>query len=114
MLKKIQPISVKIFEYNLNSPRYFFWLTEEIDTVVDVDTYVVGAGYDYGAYSFGATYFNSEEDASGDELDRYTVGASYTFGPGMKFNGSVALFDENDTAGGNDATVVAIGTDIQF
>jgi outer membrane protein OmpU len=92
------------------------YITDETDGGAgdtEVDSYVVGAGYDYGAYNFGATFFNSEDDASGDELDRYSIGAGYTFGPGFKFNGSVALYDSEGTVD-NDATVVAIGTDIQF
>lgn len=85
----------------------------------DTKNWTVGADYTWGAYVFGASYFNSTNDVSAtteDELDRYAVGASYTFGPGMKFNGSVAAYDLDrvGTANDNEATVVAIGTDIQF
>jgi outer membrane protein OmpU len=89
------------------------YINDETDGVSEIDTYVVGLGYETGAYNFGATYFNSQEDLSGDELDRYAVGAGYTFGPGFKFNGSVALYDSEGTVD-NDATIVAVGTDIEF
>lgn len=86
----------------------------------DIDTWLVGADYTYGAYTFGVSYLNSEGDSlvavGDDELDRWTVGAGYTFGPGMKFNGSVGFYD-GETAGAaidNEATVVQVGTDIQF
>lgn len=86
--------------------------------VGDVDTWVVGADYTYGAYTFGATYLNSQGDngAGEDEYDRYAVGSSYTFGPGMKFNGSVAYHELDAVlpAGNNEAWVFAVGTDIQF
>jgi hypothetical protein len=85
----------------------------------DIDTWVVGADYTYGAYTFGATYLNSQGEVTGqsdDEYDRYAIGSSYTFGPGMKFNGSVAYHDlESATAAtSNEAYVFAVGTDIQF
>jgi outer membrane protein OmpU len=86
---------------------------------VDRDAWTVGADYTYGAYTFGASYFNSQADvvAGGeDELDRYTVGASYTYGPGMSFRGAVAYFNYDAAAAGldNSATVVTLGTDVQF
>ena len=81
----------------------------------DTDTWTAGVDYTWGAYVFGASYFNSENDASDTELDRYTVGATYTFGPGMQFRGAVAFYDESIAgASGNDATIVTVGTDIQF
>jgi outer membrane protein OmpU len=85
----------------------------------DTDTWTVGADYTWGAYVFGANYFNSQDEngtgVAEDELDRWTVGATYTFGPGMDFRGAVASYDtENNGASSNDATVVTLGTDIQF
>ena len=87
----------------------------------DTDTWVAGVDYTYGAYTFGATYLNSQGEvlAGGeDEYDRFAVGSSYTFGPGMKFNGSVAYHDLEASAAGlgtdNEAWVFAVGTDIQF
>lgn len=88
----------------------------------DVKTWIVGLDYTYGAYNFGATYLKSKGDSVGggdDEYDRFAVGAGYTYGPGMKFNGSVGLHDlevgtPSATAVDNKATVIAIGTDVQF
>ena len=85
-----------------------------------VKNWVVGGDYTYGAYTFGATYFNSRGDSTvagnKDDYERYAVGSSYTFGPGMKFNGSVAHHDLTAAAGANNnkAWVFAVGTDIQF
>lgn len=90
----------------------------------NVDTYVVGLDYTTGAYNFGASYLNSKGDSAvtggkEDKYNRMTVGAGYTFGPGMKFNGSVGLHDlkvgtPTATAVDNKATVVSVGTDVQF
>lgn len=85
----------------------------------DVQTWTAGADYTWGAYTFGVSYLDSQADLTAggeDNYDRWTAGASYTFGPGMKFNGSVALHDADLAAAGadNEATVVAVGTDIQF
>lgn len=80
----------------------------------DSRTWVLGADYTYGAYTFGASYFNTKEKALNSDLDRVTVGAGYTFGPGMKFNGTVGFYNGEYAAGDNDATVVTLGTDIQF
>lgn len=91
------------------------------DTLGDTDTWVLGADYTWGAYKFGASYLNSQGEAGvantqDDELDRYTVGATYTFGPGMDFRGAVAFYDLDRaaTVNDNEATVVTVGTDIQF
>jgi outer membrane protein OmpU len=85
------------------------------------DAWTVGADYTYGAYTFGASYFNSDAKLDAAQLDRYTVGASYTYGPGMSFRGAVAYFDYDATSAdstigslSNSATVVTIGTDVQF
>jgi outer membrane protein OmpU len=85
----------------------------------DVKTWTGGVDYTYGAYTFGASYLNSKGDAAlggQDKFNRFMVGADYTFGPGMKFNGSVGFDDLNAAAAGadNKATVLAIGTDVQF
>lgn len=92
------------------------YLDEDASALGDTKTWVVGADYTYGAYTFGASYFNTEADAVDADLDRWTVGAGYTFGPGMKFNGAVGFYNgDNVNAGaGNNATVVTVGTDIQF
>jgi outer membrane protein OmpU len=86
----------------------------------DVDTWVGGVDYTYGAYTFGASYLNSQGDAllgGTDKFDRWMLGAGYTFGPGMKFNGSIGFDDLKPaatTGADNKATVLAIGTDVQF
>jgi outer membrane protein OmpU len=85
----------------------------------DTDTYVLGADYTYGATKFGYSYFNSQGETGAtteDELDRHTLGAVYTYGPGMDFNASVALYDLDaaSNADDNEATVFAVGTDVQF
>lgn len=88
----------------------------------DVDTWTGGIDYTYGAYNFGLSYLNSTGDSAGggeDEYDRWTVGAGYTFGPGMKFNGSVGVHDltagtATATTIDNKATIVSVGTDVQF
>jgi outer membrane protein OmpU len=90
----------------------------QADDDADTDNWVVGADYTWGAYVFGASYFRSENEnvaADEDQLDRISVGATYTFGPGMDFRGAVAFYDEELAgAAANDATVVTVGTDIQF
>jgi predicted porin len=85
----------------------------------DRDNWTVGADYTWGAYKFGASYFSSKAETGAtteDDLDRYMVGATYTFGPGMDFRGAVGYYDLDDTtpAEDNQATVVTVGTDIQF
>lgn len=84
----------------------------------DVDTWTIGADYTYGSYNFGASYLKSTGDVVGgeDEYDRFSVGAGYTYGPGMKFNGSLGLHDLSSATAANEnkATVIAIGTDVQF
>ena len=89
-----------------------------LDNNGDTDTYVLGADYTYGATKFGYSYFNSQGETATteDELDRHTLGAVYTYGPGMDFNASVALYDLDaaNNANDNEATVFAVGTDVQF
>lgn len=83
-------------------------------TETAIDTWTVGADYTLGAYTFGANYLESENDAN-DSFERYTLGAAYTFGPGMKFNGTIGMFDsELAGASSNDGTFVVLGTDVQF
>jgi len=85
----------------------------------NVDTWVAGLDYTYGSYNFGGSYLKSTGDSllgGEDEYDRVAVGAGYTYGPGMKFNGSVGLHDLTAATAAldNKATVVSIGTDVQF
>lgn len=88
---------------------------------VERDTWAVGAAWDNGPYHAGVSYLNTqyEQDGLAGELeaDRWTVGGGYTYGPGMTFRGSVSVFGEDLTDAGetdDNATQVAIGTDIQF
>lgn len=88
------------------------------DSDNDAKTWTVGADYTWGSYVFGASYFDSvrEQGATADDsITRWMVGATYTFGPGMDFRGAVGTTEE-EIAGvdGNDATIVTLGTDIQF
>ena len=87
-----------------------------LDSSGDTDNWTVGVDYTWGAYVFGASYFDSQADSDDSELQRYAVGATYTFGPGMQFRGAVAYYNDDapGAAADNDATVVTIGTDIQF
>lgn len=82
-------------------------------------TWTLGADYKLNNdYTIGANYFNTKNRISGAKLNRYTVGGSYTFGPGMKFNGVLGLYDASApqpaSADNNDATVIILGTDIRF
>ena len=84
---------------------------------VEMDTWVVGLGYDNGPYHVGASYLrqSQERDASGVAADggevgavdadatRFTVGAGYTFGPGMTFRGAVAWGEFDNAAIASDA-----------
>ena len=91
-----------------------------VDNNGDNDNWTVGADYTWGAYKFGASYFNSTAEipaGTENDLDRYMVGATYTFGPGMDFRGAVGYYDLDvgaTPADDNQATVVTVGTDIQF
>ncbi len=93
------------------------YLDEDAGVAYDARTWVAGVDYTYGAYTFGGSYFNTKNKSVDADLDRWTVGAGYTFGPGMKFNGTVGYYNGDNVLGAgldNDATVVTIGTDIQF
>ncbi|MCT4575357.1 MAG: porin [Alphaproteobacteria bacterium] len=90
------------------------YYTEE-DVTDEVEAIAVGANYTNGDYTYGASYLYKEVGDE-DDLERYMAGVNYEYGPGMKLNGSVA-YNTYDSDGGrdeNDATVVAIGTVINF
>lgn len=76
----------------------------------EVDTIAAGVNYETGAFNYGLSYLN--QDDSTDDINRYMAGVNYTYGPGMTLNGSVALVD--DSINNNDATIVAVGTVINF
>lgn len=82
-----------------------------VDANEDWETVVLGADYTTGPFKVGASYLNSEVD-SVVELERYTAGVVYTYGPGMSFRGSLGYQDED--VSDVDATVVSVGTQINF
>lgn len=86
-----------------------------VNWVADTEAFIVGADYTSGAYKVGASYFESEEKNTNDELTRYSIGGGYTYGPGMSFRGSVNFYEMDNTGGvDNDATSILVGTDISF
>ncbi len=91
------------------------YISQDRETnATEIDTWTVGADYNMGAYTFGASYLESDNKEK-DQFERYALGSSYTFGPGMKFNGTVGIFDSQvNGASGNDGTFVTLGTDVQF
>jgi hypothetical protein len=107
--------------------------TDEHGGDISGKTWVIGAGYDTGAYHVGASYLNNNIKMDGFtggadwsmpysefETNKATIGGGYTFGPGMTFRGAVAwgTFDNKSdgatAADDNDFTQVSVGTDIQF
>ena len=81
---------------------------EQEDDGTETETLALGANYETGAMTYGASYL--QKDVDGDDLDRYMAGVNYAYGPGMSLNGSVSYNELED----NDATVVAVGTVINF
>jgi outer membrane protein OmpU len=80
------------------------------------ETWVVGVDYTTGPFKIGASYLNNDEDLATDtDTDRFAAGVIYTYGPGMTFRGSIG-YQEQDNAGAadTDATVVSVGTQINF
>ena len=92
--------------------------TEDLATEAELETLVLGADYQMGAYKLGATYLDQDGNGTftntrnNDELQRYTGGVSYAYGPGMSFRGSVSYID-NDTDD-TDETQVLLGTQVNF
>jgi predicted porin len=89
------------------------YFKEDIKGGSDSEAYAAGVNYETGLFTYGASYLYKE---TGDEqLDRYTVGVNYAYGPGMSLNGSVSYnaFD-NKAVKDEDATIVAVGTVINF
>ena len=111
---------------NLNFANFtvggaYFEDNNAVDTDAETTTYVVGANYETGAYTFGASYLNTETETGAnteDEASRILVGGSYAYGPGMSFNGAVHFYeledDGNAAANENDATIVTLGTVVKF
>lgn len=87
----------------------------------DTRTWTLGGTYATGPYTVGISYLDSKTELGGggdDELTRWGVAGAYTFGPGMTFNGGVYRYKldaaSNAAADQNKATVVTVGTSLQF
>jgi outer membrane protein OmpU len=81
------------------------------DTNDENETWVLGADYTTGPFKVGVSYLDNDDDAS-DETQRFAAGVIYTYGPGMTFRGSLGYAEED--ASDDDATVVSVGTQINF
>ncbi len=81
----------------------------------EIEVYAVGVNYETGAFTYGASYLN-KEDESKDKLNRYMAGVNYAYGPGMSLNGSIGYHDYDGSSASDegDATIVAVGTVINF
>lgn len=80
----------------------------------DADVWAAGATYDIGAFTVGATYTKSDYDVGSgyDDSSDYGAAVSYAVAPGVTALGEVNQFKNDDT--GNDATVVMLGTKVDF
>lgn len=92
-----------------------YYEEENDESGSDTTAIAVGVNYETGAFNYGASYLYKEV-GDDDELDRYMAGVNYAYGPGMTLNGSVSYNDYSAdvAAQENSATVVAIGTVINF
>ncbi len=81
------------------------------DTNDEDETWVLGADYTTGPFKIGASYLDNDDDAT-DETQRFAAGVIYTYGPGMTFRGSLGYAEEDNSD--DDATVVSVGTQINF
>jgi|GEM_PF-3467006 len=93
------------------------YLVEEADDATtdhDMSALTAGASYENGAYRYAVSYLYKE--SADDDLSRYMTGVNYTYGPGMTLNGSIAYnsYESDNGNTENDATVVALGTVINF
>lgn len=81
----------------------------------DEMAFATGVNYETGNFNYGASYLYKEAGDE-DDMSRYMGGVNYSYGPGMTLNGSVAYHDysSDDVADENSATVLAIGTVINF
>jgi len=88
-----------------------------------------GLGYEVGPYHAGVTYYDSETDVihtatstfkSNDELKRWVIGGGYKVAPGVDLETTLQFQDyatarsDLNAAGNNDATVLTVGTTINF
>ena len=92
-----------------------------LDSDAETKTYVLGANYETGPYTFGVSWLDTETEVgvdAEDEASRILVGGSYAYGPGMTFNGAVHFYELEDDASvaldENDATIVTLGTVVKF
>jgi len=88
-----------------------------------------GVGYELGPYHAGVTYYDNETDVihtatsvfkSNDKLKRWVVGGGYKVAPGVDLETTLQFQDYNtarsdlNAVGNNNATVLTLGTTINF
>ena len=90
----------------------------------DDDVWAVGATYNVGAFTVGATYTKTDYEAGSvvadssttsrrlNDSSAYGVGVYYAVAPGVTARGEVNQFKNDDS--GEDATVVLLGTKVDF
>ena len=93
-----------------------FYRADDEEADEETEALALGVNYENGAFVYGASYLAKEvfDGSTKDELNRYMAGVNYTYGPGMTLNGSVAFNELKDSTDSHDATVVAVGTVINF
>ena len=76
--------------------------------------WAVGATYDIGAFTVGATMDKASYDVTAGSADStaYGVAVNYAVAPGVTALGEVNQFKNDDS--GDDATVVMLGTKVAF
>ncbi len=98
----------------------------------NTDIFVVGLDYVTGPYTFGASYYEREDEVgvgagsvgtathgvAGDlETTRWTGGVGYEYGPGMSFRGSLAYVEAETSVAGDverNGYQFSVGTQIDF
>lgn len=86
-----------------------------------VAAYALGASYKTGPYRLAVSYFNKRAEQLGgaeDKAERTLIGGTYYFAPGVKFNGAIHFYDLHDDqnlrSDENDATMITLGTIVDF
>lgn len=73
----------------------------------ELETFGVGATYEFGAAAVSLGYIHGDDDASAADSDAFELGLSYTLGPGVAAQGSMFYVDQ-DSAFGADLEGVAV------